>query len=212
MPSEAFMRLYSYGTELYRAGKGTKPISFAEMAEIHSLIATCQKSANTDQEKSIVIRAQEFWNACLRKWPDSNLKEFETNPGMPEQEAKISQPGPREKASLFTALIRLTRSMGSGRGLSDMTPEDFGQMMKLIDQCSSIATTRQEKTIIEGAKETHTNQFARWQELRQENRSEMQENPAPESDFDSKLTRDDRFLLAAHHQIILKKMQEEEKG
>ena len=212
MPSEAFMRLYSYGTDLYRSSRGGNPVSFAEMAEIHSLIAICQKSASTDQEKSIVIRAQEFWNACLRKWPDSNLKEFEANPETPVQEAKISQPGPREKASLFTALIRLTRSIGSGRGLSDMTPNDFGQMMKLIDQCSSIATTKQEKIIVEGAKETHKNQFARWQELRQENRSETQENPAPESDFDSRLSRDDRFLLAAHHQIILKKLHEEEKG
>ncbi len=211
MPSEMFMRLYSYGTELYKDSKGDNPVPFEKMAEIDLLITTCRESASTDEEKSIVVRAQEFWDVCFRKWYDQVPEEFEKKPSETKKEIKALPPGPFEKVAMFAVLIRNIRKLKSGTGLADTTLEDFRQLLNLINQCSAISRSKQEKKVVKDAIATHKTQFRRWQDLQKEKDSRPQKKTVSEAEFDAQLSAIDKLILAAHHRIVVKKMGKDEK-
>jgi len=211
MPSEAFMRLNSYGQELYRASKGIEPVTVEKMMEIDSLITICRESAKTGEEKSIVIQVQEFWDTCLRKWysqPDESVKESAESAEQSEDATKVKspKPGPIEKAKIFIALITAVRTLKSRNGLIKMTQAEFTQTAELLERCSSIADTNDEKKLIENSFDIYRIKYGEWKEQHkmaagQEERTQERviadtDEMPPEAKFDNDTNNyNDRKLL-----------------
>ena len=202
MPSETFARLYDYGTELYHSIKGVDKIPPEKMFEIDSLITTCRQSMRTDEEKSIVSRSQDFWDACFRKWYSNNPEELEQNLEKPEKETQVQPPGRFDKVRMFTGLVNVVRALKSDKGLINTTPRDFELLTKLIEQCTSMANTRTERKMIKNAQDTYRTQLEKWQKLQQEKKSEPKEHTPLKYNYDSDITAHDLKILTKHHQVI----------